>query len=137
MTDRFYVGRAWNPVSGRTDDAVYFDLDKIPHMTLLGTTGCGKGATIEIPNLCMDGLKHVNVISVDPTGQNACVTQRWRSTFSDVVFLNPHGLHRLPDTGCNPMLSVETFEDALAVGEAFEEVKPDARDPFGQRVRKN
>jgi len=130
MTDRFYVGRAWNPVSGRTGEAVYFDLDKIPHMTLLGTTGCGKGATIEIPNLLMDGLKQVNVISVDPTGQNACVTQRWRSNFSDVAFLNPHGLHDLPDTGCNPMLSVETFEDAMAVGETFQEVSPDAREPF-------
>jgi hypothetical protein len=78
----------------------------------------------------MDGLKRVNVISVDPTGQNACVTRRWRSTFSDVVFLNPHQLHGLPDTGCNPMLSVETFEHAMAVGETFEEVRADAREPF-------
>jgi hypothetical protein len=77
-------------------------------MTLLGTTGCGKGATIEIPNLLMDGLKHVNVISVDSAGQNAPVTYRWRSTFSDAEFLNPHLLHDLPDTGCNPCLSVES-----------------------------
>jgi type IV secretory pathway TraG/TraD family ATPase VirD4 len=130
MADRFYVGREWNPVTGRIGDARYFDLAKIPHMTLLGTTGCGKGATAEIPNLLMDGTKGVNVISIDSTGQNACVTQRWRSTFSDVRFLNPHGLHDLPDTGCNPLLSVESFEDAIAVGEAVEEVKPDAREPF-------
>jgi type IV secretion system protein VirD4 len=129
MTDRFYAGLAWNPITGRTGDAVYFDLDKIPHMTLLGPTGGGKGQ-IEVFNLLSDGLKGVNVISVDPTGQNACVTQRYRSTFSDVVFLNPYGLHGLPDAGCNPLLSVETFEDAMAVGEAIEEVRPDAREPL-------
>ena len=29
MTDRFYLGLEWNPVTGRRGDVRYFDLDEI------------------------------------------------------------------------------------------------------------
>ena len=107
--DRFYLGRKWNPETGRIGRAEYFDLAKIAHMTLLGPTSCGKGVTVELPNLLGDGLRGVNVISIDPTGQNYSVAGRWRRTFSDVLPLNPFHLHGGPDVGCNPLLSVETW----------------------------
>lgn len=124
----FPFGRAWNPATGRTRNAVYFDLSS--HCTLIGPTGCGKGAAIELPALLGDELREVNIVSLDPTGQNFCVSQRWRSTFSDVVPLNPFHLHNGHDAGCNPLLSVETFEDAMSVAEAMQEVKPAAHEPF-------
>ena len=129
-TDTFYLGRCWNSENGRIGRRVAFDLAKIAHMTLIGPTSCGKGATVELPNLLGDGMRHCNVISLDPTGQNFEVSWRWRSSFSDVLPLNPFKLHDGDDVGCNPLLSVETFEDAMAVAEAMMEVKPDAREPF-------
>jgi type IV secretion system protein VirD4 len=129
--DWVYQGCAWNPERKAAPGRMMsYDLDSVAHGTIMATTGAGKGAGVEIPNLCMNGLKRVNVLSQDPTGQNAKVSWRWRSTFSDVEFLNPEGLHDLPDSGCNPLLSVESMPHAMAVGEAFEEVRPDAREPF-------
>jgi type IV secretory pathway TraG/TraD family ATPase VirD4 len=124
----FYLGREWNPETGRTGDAVYFDLGS--HMTLQGPTACGKGVTLEIPNLLVDGLREVNIVSIDNTGQNRAVTGRWRSTFSDVVDLTPFGLHGFKDAGCNPLLSVKSYEHAAAIGECLQVVKPDAREPL-------
>ena len=86
--------------------------------------------TIELVNLLGDWLRAVNVVSIDPTGQNYSVTHRWRAKFSDVQSLNPFHLHGGADVGCNPLLSVTCFEDAMLVAEALLEVKPDAREPF-------
>jgi type IV secretion system protein VirD4 len=116
--DKFYLGRKWNPVTGRTGRAVYFDLDEIPHMLLCGPPGCGKGATIEIMNLLGDNLRGCSVVSIDPSGQNKAVTARYRATFSDVVVLDPFGSE---DAGCNPLLSVETLQDALGIAEALQD----------------
>ena len=131
MADWVYQGCEWNPgADAAPGRMVTYDLDAVAHGTIMAQTGAGKGAGVEIPNLCMNGLRRVNVISQDPTGQNAKISWRWRSKFSDVEFLNPHGLHDLPDSGCNPMLSIESMEDAIAVGEAFEEVDHAAREKF-------
>jgi type IV secretory pathway TraG/TraD family ATPase VirD4 len=128
--DEFYLGRTWNPVTGRIGGAVYADLDDIAHGIIMAPTSGGKGATIEIPNRLLDGLRNVNLIGIDPTGQNSKVTCRWRSAFSDYHPLNPLNLHDLGDVGCNPLLSVKTFEDAMRVGEAAQELKPSAHEPF-------
>jgi type IV secretory pathway TraG/TraD family ATPase VirD4 len=128
MTDRFYLGLEWNPANGRIGRPVSFDLDDIAHMTLLGPTGSGKGQ-IEIPNRLWDGLRNVNIIGVDPTGQNRAVTNRGRARFSDREELNPFELHG-KDSGCNPMLSVETSDDAMRLAEAVEEVPLAAHEPF-------
>jgi type IV secretory pathway TraG/TraD family ATPase VirD4 len=130
VKDRIYLGLMWDPVTGRTGDAVYFDLDDIAHMTLCGPTGCGKGQ-IEIPNRLWNGLRDVNIIGVDPTGQNRAVTNRWRGTFSDSFDLNPFELHGRKGVGCNPCLSVKMADDAMRLAEAVEEVQPGAaHDPF-------
>jgi hypothetical protein len=39
--DEFYLGFEWEFRTGRTGAAVYFDLDEIPHMTLM----TGRGMT--------------------------------------------------------------------------------------------
>ena len=130
MKDKIYLGLAWDPITGRTGDAVYFDLDEIAHMTLCGPTGCGKGQ-IEIPNVCGDGLRNCNIINVDPTRQNKSVAGRYRSTFSDSYEFNPFGVGGGKDVGCNPCLSVHDADGAMRLAEAVEEVQPQAaHDPF-------
>jgi type IV secretory pathway TraG/TraD family ATPase VirD4 len=131
--DRFYTGIEWLPQNRwfhRTANAVYVDLDKIAHCIIIAPTAGGKGATIEIPNRLLPGLRHVNIVGVDPAGQNAIVTRRWRSKFSDFQPLNPLNVHGLGDVGCNPLLSVKNFQDAMRVGEAMQEVKATTHEPF-------
>ena len=131
MNNDFYLGSAWNPISGRRGRRVIYDLRG--HMTMLGPTASGKGVTVELPNLLMDGaLRHASVISIDPTGQNAAVTKRWRSSFSDIVILNPFDLLGLGDTAFNPLLTVHSYEDAAALGECLQDMKADAKDPIWQ-----
>src|SRR5690349_5728305 len=119
--DQLRLGYAWDPETGRTGNAVYFDLSS--HLTLFGPTRCGKGATLEIPNLLL-GLHGMSVVSIDPTGQNAAVcAQARRKAGSKVLPGNPLGLHvkRYPDlksVGCNPLVggvdpnSPRFFEEA-------------------------
>jgi hypothetical protein len=128
--DRFYFGKEWNPETRRRGRAVYVDLDEVVNGVIMAQTGGGKGATIEIPARLLPGLEGVNIVGLDPAGQNAIVTRRWRSRFTDWQALNPFNVHDLGDVGCNPMLSVKTFEDAMRVGEAMQEVKPTTHEPF-------
>lgn len=128
--DEFSIGRRWDPETGRVGKPVTVDLDEIAHCIIMAPTSGGKGATVEIPNRLLPGLRNVNIVGVDPAGQNSPVTRRWRSAFSDYHPLNPLNVHDLGDVGCNPMLSVKNFQDAMRVGEAMLEVKPTAHEPF-------
>ena len=127
--DQFYFAKTWNPETGRRGRAVYVDLDQVVNGVIMAQTGGGKGS-LEIPNRLLPGLNGANIVGLDPAGQNAIVTRRWRSRFSDWQPLNPFNVLNLGDVGCNPMLSVKTFEDAMRVGEAVEEVKPTLHEPF-------
>ena len=132
MKDGFYLGHKWNPKTGRKGRRVMWRLRS--HMTLLGPTSCGKGVTIEIPNLLMKGaLYHSSVVSIDPTAQNYSVTWRWRSSFSDVVALNPFDLLGTGnDAGFNPLLTVQNYQEAAAIAECLQDMRADAREPFFQ-----
>ena len=142
--DSLALGVAWTPETGRTGKPVTFDLSS--HITLLGPTRCGKGATLEIPNLLL-GLHQTSIVSIDPTGQNACVTaEARRKAGSKVLVLNPQGLHvaRYPDLqscGCNPMVagvepqSPRFFEEAAAIGEAMIAVEGDSQRHFPESAR--
>jgi type IV secretory pathway TraG/TraD family ATPase VirD4 len=125
---KFYVGRKWNPATGRIGRPQYFDLGS--HMTLEGPTGCGKGAAVEIPNLLGDNLRDCNVVSIDPTGQNRAVTHKYRSKFSDCYDLNPFGLLGFKDARCNPLLPVKHYGQAAMLAQCLQVVPPDAREPL-------
>lgn len=125
---KFYLGRAWNPKTGRVGRAQYFDLGS--HCTLLGPTGCGKGAALEIPNLLGDNLRECNVVSIDPTGQNRAVTHKYRSTFSDCFDLNPFALLGFKDAKCNPLLSVQNYGQAAMIGQCMQIIPAEAREPL-------
>ena len=107
-------------------------------MTLLGPTGCGKGATVEIPNLLMDGTKGVNVISIDSDrAECLCDTTVARHLFRCASSSILTSLHDLKDIGCNPLLSVHDADGAMRLAEAVEEVQPSARMiRFGRGVRR-
>src|SRR5271170_315542 len=127
---KFYVGREWNPETGRVGREQYFDLGS--HGFLLGPTGCGKGVAVEIPNLLGDNLRDCNVVSIDPTGQNRAVTHAYRSKFSDCYDLTPFELHGVKDTRCNPLLSVGRYTHAAMIGQCLQVIKADAREPMWQ-----
>jgi type IV secretory pathway TraG/TraD family ATPase VirD4 len=130
MADTFEVGRRWNSETGHVGRRETLNLKHIAHMTLQGPTGCGKGVTIELVNLLGDGLRNCNVVSIDPTGQNYAVSWKWRSSFSEVLPLNPFHLHGGKDVGCNPLLDVKSFVEAMAVAEALMMVRPETAEPF-------
>lgn len=141
--DNIALGYAWDPRTGDTGDPVRFDLRS--HFTLLGPTGCGKGVTLEMPNLLL-GLRNMSVVSIDPSGQNAAVcAEARRGMGSDVLMLNPFNLHvaRYPDmkdVGFNPLLALDPkspgfFEDAMALGDASISVEGDSQRHFPESAR--
>jgi type IV secretion system protein VirD4 len=130
------LGLAWNTKTGRSSRPVFYDSDR--HLTLFGPTGSGKGICLEIPNLL--SLTGLSTISIDPKGENASVTARWRRTVSDVVVINPMGLlvDQRPDlasAGFNPLVGVETFEHAAAIAEALIKVEGDSQPFFPESAR--
>jgi type IV secretion system protein VirD4 len=135
VKDEIHLGREWNPDTGRLGGPVTCPL--IGHFELLAPTGSGKGASLEIPNLCL-GLRGVSVLSIDPAGQNAAVCAEARRKMGhEVICLNPFDLHarRYPDlqsAGCNPLAGFDRrsslfYEDCAAIGEAL--IKLEGKDP--------
>lgn len=117
------LGLEWNIwKKGRKGKRVTYDGER--HLTLFGPNGSGKGACLEIPNLLRlgDGGKGgapLSIINIDPKGQNAAVTKRWRSTVSEIALLNPFNLLGLGSVGFNPLIGVRSYEDAEAIAEAL------------------
>jgi type IV secretory pathway TraG/TraD family ATPase VirD4 len=132
---KYYVGHAWNLETRRVAGPEFNDLGGImPHVAVIAPPGGGKGVGQEMPNILGDGLRDANIISIDPAAQNCAVTMRWRSTVSEIALLNPCHIEGLEvngvkDTGINPLLRVKTVRDALAIGEALQQVRS-ASEPF-------
>lgn len=132
-----WLGQTWNPKKGRLGRPVSYRSDR--HLTLFGPTGSGKGVSIEIPNLLM--LKGLSVISIDPKGQNAAVTARWRRRVSKVLMLNPLDLLGLGSAGFNPLVALmrapanRFFEYAAAIAEALIKIDGDTQPHFPQSAR--
>lgn len=75
------------------------------HLITIAPTGTGKGATAIIPTL-LD--YDSSAIVIDPKGQAAAVTGQWRKDIGQAVyFINPFGLHGLPDSGFNPLAGLD------------------------------
>lgn len=87
------------------------------HLTTVGPTRSGKGATIIIPALLR--MPHSTVV-IDPKGQNAAVTAAARRAMGqDVFVLNPFGLHtqppwNLPRHRYNPLARLRMDEPNVA-----------------------
>jgi type IV secretion system protein VirD4 len=133
-------GQKWNPRTGRTSGAVTYDGDR--HLTWFGATGSGK-SLLEIGNLL--SLTGINIISVDPKGENAAITAAWRRTVSDVLVFNPFGVlvDKYPDlksAGFNPLAALDPnsprfFDDAAAIAEALIKVEGDSQPHFPESAR--
>lgn len=132
-----WLGRKWNIKTGRRGRPVSYRSDR--HLTLFGPTGSGKGVSIEIPLLLM--LKGLSVISIDPKGQNAAVTARWRRRVSKVLMLNPLDLLGLGSAGFNPLLGLmrapadRFFEYAASIAEALIKIDSQTQPYFAESAR--
>lgn len=133
------LGLEWVMRTGRTRRRVWYKLNR--HVICFGPTRSGKGVTLEIPNLLRLGHKKhggaLSIISIDPKGQNAAVTARWRRKVGKVVLLNPLNLLNLGSAGFNPLAALlralrgnspRYFEDASAIAEAL--IRIQSKDPF-------
>ena len=88
--DGFWLGREWDWRTGKAGKPVIYADNR--HVTLFGPTRSGKGVSIEIPNLLMEGGGRwwsrrrggMSVLSVDPKAENCAVTMKWRARFSTV-----------------------------------------------------
>ena len=110
------LGLVWDIwKKGRKGKPVTYDDER--HLTLFGPNGSGKGVCLEIPNLLR--LTGLSIINIDPKGQNAAVTMRWRSTVSEIALLNPFNLLGLGSIGFNPLRGIRSYEDAEAIAEAL------------------
>ena len=75
--------------------------------------------SLEIPNLLRLGagaggpFEALSIVSIDPKGENACVTARWRKTVSKVVYLNPLDLYRAGSVGFNPLKALDPQKPAF------------------------
>lgn len=129
------LGLEWNPQTGEKRRRVVYEQNR--HINCFGPTRSGKGVTLEIPNLLRLGGKGdepLSIISIDPKGQNAAVTARWRRTVSDVLFLNPLDLLGLGSTGFNALAALDPasphfFLHASAIAEALVRLS-ESGDPF-------
>jgi type IV secretion system protein VirD4 len=133
------LGLDWNPQTGAMRRRVAYALNR--HIICFGPTRSGKGVCLEIPNLLRLGSggrdnEPLSIISIDPKGQNAAVTARWRSRVSDVVFINPLNLLGLGSSGFNPLArarldpaSPHFFLHASAIAEALVRLA-ESGDPF-------
>jgi type IV secretion system protein VirD4 len=124
-------GVDWNLWNGRKGRRA-IDYRENRHVTVFGPTGSGKGVCLEIPWLLR--FQKLSIISIDPKGQNAAVTARWRKKVSDVVFLNPLDVESLGSTGFNPLARLDPasphfFQHASAIAEALVRLA-ESGDPF-------
>jgi len=96
------------------------------HLLSIAPTRSGKGRSLILPNL-LHWPQH-SVLVVDPKGENALVTARYRRKLGhEVVIFNPYGLHQeaFAEIGCaqfasfNPIgsleLDAETLHDDIAI----------------------
>lgn len=75
-------------------------LNESGHVLTVAPTRSGKGVTQLVPSLLWQD--HNSVVVIDPKGENAAITARRRSEFSDVVLFNPWNLHDLGCDSINP-----------------------------------
>ncbi len=91
------------------------------HLLTLAPTRSGKGIGTIIPNLLMADR---SVVCIDPKGENARITLRWRAHFGPVHCLDPFGVSGRTTARYNPLSrlnaeSLDLAEDAMTLAEAL------------------
>ena len=137
------LGFEWDMQRGRYGGRVMFDGKRAPHLLVIGPNGSGKGTRLLIPALLE--ISDRSILVIDPKGELAAVTAEWRRTVSDVVVLNPFGLHtrQYPDlasAGFNPLASLDEtaptfYDDAKGLAEALITVEGDPQRHFPESAR--
>jgi type IV secretion system protein VirD4 len=99
------------------------------HLLTIAPTRSGKGTCAIIPNLL--SLPR-SIICIDPKGQNAAVTARFRSAVAETFLLNPFNEHGLGTSRFNPLahLSIDdpnVFADVASLSEAL--ILTEGKDP--------
>jgi type IV secretion system protein VirD4 len=141
------LGREW-PLLKRANVWKRVWYKKNRHLICFGPSGSGKGVSLEIPNLLRLGArrwwwpfrKRLSIVSIDPKGENACVTARWRKRVSKVVYLNPLNEQGLPSSGFNPLKALDRksphfFQHCSAIAEGL--IRITGKDPFFDTSARN
>lgn len=114
------------------------------HLLLFGGTGSGKGTRILMPNL-LDISGSRSIVVIDPKGELAAVTAKFRREVSDVVILNPFGVLTeyyadMRGVGFNPLATLnpesEDFNvDASLLAEAMITIDSKTQPHFDHSAR--
>lgn len=131
MSKDIYLGK-YREAGGSRGKQLPYDGER--HLLLFGPNGSGKATRILVPNLL--SLTDRSIVVIDPKGELAAITARFRATVSDVVILNPFGVLGIPSSGFNPLASLDPdaktfFDDASGIGEAL--IKIEGKDPHWSR----
>lgn len=122
------LGRHYDEATQSAGDAISYKGER--HLLLFGPNGTGKGTRFLIPNLLT--INDRSIVVIDPKGELAAVTARYRSTVSHVVMLNPFNVLGLGSAGFNPLAALDRqspyfYDDAAGLGEAL--IQLESKDP--------
>lgn len=86
----------------------------VKHGVLTGPPRCGKDSGVFTQNLFH--LDDWSIVVVDPKGEQAATTARYRATRGDVVIFNPFGMHGIRSDGFNPLVMPSFIENMFEWG---------------------
>lgn len=114
--DAFCIGRLVTRSGKGIDDKVKYGGDQ--GIIIFGPNGKGKGTSLLIPHLLQSSGS--SLVVVDPKGELAAVTAKYRQELGRVVVINPFGLHTelsdyqdLKSAGFNPLAKLDPASDSF------------------------
>lgn len=126
-----YLGHYFYPSGYRTGTPLTYSGER--HLLLFGPSGSGKSTRLLVTNLLR--MQGRSLIVIDPKGELAAVTARYRHLNGEVLILNPFDVFGWGHTNYfNPLAALDpaapTFVDDVAgLGEALVMNDPNEKDP--------